>query len=76
MSVSDPTEVAEAVAERLRAATVAHQDAREVSGRAAKRWRALVAEAVDAGIPQGQVAEIAGISRARVHAILLREYSS
>lgn len=70
-----PLEVGESVAERLRAATVAHQDAREVAGRTAKAWRRLVVEALDAGMPQGQVAEIAGVSRARVHAILVREIS-
>lgn len=62
--------------DRLRAATVAHRDAQEVATKRAKAWRRLVVEAVDSGMSQGDVAELAGgISRARVHAIVVTECS-
>lgn len=68
-------EVGDSIEARLRAATVAHQDAQEVARSKAREWRRLVVEAVDGGIPQGVVAELAGgISRARVHAIVVSEY--
>lgn len=70
-----PVEVPGEIAGRLRAATVAHRDAQEIAHRTSKEWRALVAEAIDAGLPQHQVAQLAGVSRSRVHAIVVGEYS-
>ena len=72
-SVSNPTETGDAIAERLRQATVAHRDAQEVAQLAVKKWRALVLEAIDTGIAQKDVAKLAGVSRARVHAIVVHE---
>lgn len=75
MSIENPTEVAETLADRLRAATVQHRDAREVAQRKAKTWRELIVECVDAGARTKDVAAAAGISSARVHAIIVSEYS-
>lgn len=75
MDARNPLEVDADVTAELRAATVVHRDAREVAGTAAKRWRRAIAAAVDAGMPQRVVAELAGVSTARVHAVVVREYS-
>lgn len=75
MSVQNPVEVAETLADQLRAKTVAHRDAQEVAGRVAKEWRGLVVDLVDAGARIKDVAAAAGISSARVHAIIVGEYS-
>lgn len=68
-------EAHETIAARLAAATVAHKDAQEVAKDAAKKWRRLIVEGIDAGMRQADVAELAGVSRARLHAILVAEYS-
>jgi hypothetical protein len=65
--------VAPDVLAELRAATVVHRDAREVAGKAAKRWRRAILSAIDAGMPQRVVADLAGVSTARVHAVVVRE---
>lgn len=63
-------EVGEQIAARLSASAVAHRDAQEVAARKAAQWRRLIVEAIDAGIPSGVVAELAGVSRSRVHAVV------
>lgn len=68
-------EVGDSIAERLKAATVAHQDAKEVAERRAAEWRALVVEAIDAGMAQKTVAKLAGVSPPRVHAVVVHESS-
>jgi hypothetical protein len=71
-----PIDQAQTIAARLEAARVAHRDAQEIAGRAAKLFRETIIEALDViGLPQKQVAEMAGVSRARLHAIIAREYS-
>lgn len=70
-----PLQVPERVGERLRAATVAHRDAQEVAEKCAKRWRALIVEAIDAGMTQADVAALAGVSRARIHHVIVSEHS-
>lgn len=70
-----PLEVAATLADRLRAAVVAHNDAQEVAQHCATRFRELVVEAIDTGMRQQDVAALAGISRSRVHAIVAREYA-
>lgn len=73
MDLANPTEVGQGVLQELRDATVVHRDAREVAGKAAKRYRRAVLAAIDAGVPQKEVAEAAGVSTARVHAIVVHE---
>jgi hypothetical protein len=74
-SVAAPTEVAETIAIRLDAARVAHQDAQEIAAGAAATFRGLVIEAIEAGMRQADVAAIAHVSRARLHQIMVTEYS-
>lgn len=73
-SLQNPVQATETVAARLQAATVAHRDAQEVARKAGKTWRQLVVEAIDAGMRQGDVAQLAGVARARIHAILVSEH--
>lgn len=68
-------EVAETLGARLSAAAVAHRDAQEVAAIRARSFRQLVVEALDAGMRRRDVAELAGVTPARVHAILAREYA-
>lgn len=70
-----PLEVAHNLGARLSAAAVAHRDAQEVASKRAKTFRQLVVEALDAGMRQADVAQLAGVSRSRLHAILAREYA-
>ncbi len=75
MTLANPVEVPEAIAERLHAAVIAHTDAQEVAKLAAKAYRQLVVEAVDAGIKIKDVATMAGVSPPRIHAIIVAEDS-
>jgi hypothetical protein len=75
VNIARPTAVEPGLAARLEAATVAHRDAQEVAANAAATWRKLIVEAIDAGVPQKLVATLARVSTARVHAIVVGEYS-
>ena len=70
MDPSNPLDVGDAIGDRLAHATVAHRDAQEVAREHAGRWKQLVVEAVDSGMKIREVAELARVSSARVHAIL------
>jgi len=72
-TLADPVANPQDIADRLQAATVAHRDAQEVADRAAARWRKLIMEALDAGMRQRDVAQLAGVSRARIHAVIYTE---
>lgn len=76
MKLSRPLETATDVMDELSRATVVHRDAQEVAHKSAARWRRAVAAAIDAGVPQKIVADLAGVSAARVHAVVVREYSA
>lgn len=73
MDATAPVPVDTGLADRLAAATVAHRDAQEVAARAAKTWRELVVDCYDAGMGYAEITRLAGISRARVHAIVVGE---
>lgn len=70
-----PIDQAHTITARLEAARVAHRDAQEIAGKRAGEFRAVIVEALDAGMKQKDVAQLAGISRARLHHILVSEYS-
>lgn len=70
MDVMNPLAADDTVAARLAAATVSHRDAQETARVQSQRWRELVVEAVDAGLRIKDVARVASVSPARVHAIL------
>jgi hypothetical protein len=70
-----PIEAAQTIGPRIEATAVAHRDAQEVATKAAKAFRETIVEALDAGMSQRDVATLAGVSRARLHAIVVREYS-
>lgn len=72
-TLADPIGTAQNIADRLKAATVAHRDAQEVADNAAARWRKLIMEALDAGMRQKDVAQLAGVSRSRIHAVIYTE---
>lgn len=72
-TLADPVANAQDIADRLKAAAVAHRDAQEVADRAARRWRKLIMEALDAGMRQRDVAQLAGVTRARIHAVIVTE---
>lgn len=71
MSVPSAVEVKQSLAEQLTAATVAHRDAQETASVHARRWKGLIVEAVDAGVRIRDVAELARVSPARIHAVIL-----
>lgn len=74
-AASTPLEAAQTIESRLRDACVAYRDAQEVAERTAKKRRQLIVEAIDElGWPHKRVAEIVGVSRTRLHAIILSEY--
>lgn len=79
MTLADPVQhirgtlADEPIGARLASAAVAHRDAQEVAQIHSSRLRALVVEAIDAGMSQGDVAACVGFSRARVHQILCTE---
>lgn len=75
MNVNAPVPVEVGLADRLTAVTVTHRDAQETATQAAKRWKEIVAEAVDAGVPIKRVAELAQVSTARVHRIVFEAYA-
>ena len=75
MSVQNPVELADTLADQIRSATVQHRDAQEVAEAKAKIWRELIVQAVDAGVKVKDVAAAAGVSSARIHAVVVREYS-
>jgi hypothetical protein len=58
--------------QQLLSATTSYRDAKEVERREAERWQRLIVDAVEAGLPQKRVAELAGISPTRVIAIIAR----
>lgn len=76
MAAPAPVEVRFTLADELRHATAAHRDAQEVARRCSKRWKAAVVAAIDAGMSHNAVAQLAGISRARIHHILLEDAGS
>lgn len=72
-SVLAPIGDVQNIADRLKAVTVAHRDAQEVAERTAARWRQTIMEALDAGMTQLAVAQLAGVSRSRIHAVIYTE---
>lgn len=68
-----PKEVAAELAQRIEAATVAKIDAQEVCRIKERRWRQLVMEAIDEGVPVGQVAKVAGVVPSRIIAVIETE---
>lgn len=74
MTISKELE-APASFDELRSVTVQHRDAQEVAARTSKRWRELIVRHIDAGARVKDVAAAAGVSAARIHAVIVREYS-
>lgn len=76
VDVMHPVTVADSIADRLSAAKVAHRDALEVAAKTSALVNALVVEAIDAGMSYGAVAALVGVTKARIHHIVLNESRS
>lgn len=75
MTITPPLAVGESLDVRISHAVVAHRDAQEVADKASRRLNGLVAEAIDQGMSYGALAKIVGVSRARIHHIVVQESS-
>lgn len=70
MDPSDPLDVTGISADVLRSLVTAHRDAQEVAQRCSARLKEAIVDALDSGWSQRDVAELVGVSRARLHAIV------
>jgi len=73
--MNKPRPVAPALAERVRAATIAKVDADETAAVMRRRWAELIVEAVDVeGCGTADVAALAGVTRSRITAVIEHYY--
>ncbi len=63
------------IVDRLKNVTAAYRDATETWETHRDKWQEAVTDAVDKGLGVPAVAEIAGVTRARVFAIVARVYA-